>query len=213
MSENVKRLHLGCGRNILQGWINLDCIKHDGVDVIADLDNCAVTPLPFEDDSIDEFIGNDLLEHIKNNFALMQELHRIAKPGAKCVFSVPYGSSDDAYEDPTHVRIFFLGSFGCFSQPYYWRSDYGYRGDWLTRDITLYVKEEKAIGKTAEQILHEIDTYRNIVIKMIAQMFAVKPIRKTLRELQVPPNVNIIPIDEQIINDHQYLLQSNQKLQ
>lgn len=37
----------------------------------------------------------------------MEELHRIAKQDAIFTCRVPYGSSDDAYEDPTHVRQFF----------------------------------------------------------------------------------------------------------
>src|SRR6266849_4569920 len=100
----MKRLHLGCGRKILPDWINVDVIPGEGVDVVADLDACAKTPLPFETDSIDEFLGSHLLEHITHALPLMQELHRVAKPGAQAVFNLPYGSSDDAFEDPTHVR-------------------------------------------------------------------------------------------------------------
>jgi hypothetical protein len=48
----------------------------------------------------------------------MEELHRIAKPNAKVVFKVPYGSSDRAFEDPTHVRQYFLHSFDYFCQPF-----------------------------------------------------------------------------------------------
>jgi hypothetical protein len=43
---------------------------------------------------------------------LMQELHRIAKPNGKLVIRCPHGASDDAWEDPTHVRAFFARSFG-----------------------------------------------------------------------------------------------------
>ncbi len=35
---HVNRLHLGYGRSPLQGWINLDLMPGDGVDVVADLD-------------------------------------------------------------------------------------------------------------------------------------------------------------------------------
>ena len=87
----TKRLHLGCGRNILPGWVNLDIAATQGVDVIADLNDCANTPLPIEDNTFDEFLAEHLLEHIPNPLPLMQELHRIAKPGAKATFTVPYG--------------------------------------------------------------------------------------------------------------------------
>jgi len=121
-----KRLHLACGRTILPSWVNLDMMPGDGVDVVADVDRCSEVPLSFENDSFAEFLASQLFEHLRNPLPFMQELHGIAKPGAKAVFRVSYGSSDDAMEDPTHVRLCFLQTFGCFSQPYYWRADYGY---------------------------------------------------------------------------------------
>ena len=48
MKLDSKRLNLGCGKNILQGWINLDIVANNGVDVIADLDQCKKTKLPFK---------------------------------------------------------------------------------------------------------------------------------------------------------------------
>ncbi|MET0961105.1 MAG: hypothetical protein ABWX58_12370 [Psychrobacillus psychrotolerans] len=59
----LNRLHLGCGRTILEGWINLDFVALKGVDVIANLDACAEVPLPFEGNSIEEFYGSHLIEH------------------------------------------------------------------------------------------------------------------------------------------------------
>ncbi|EJR14900.1 methyltransferase domain-containing protein [Bacillus cereus] len=111
-----KNLHLGCGQTILENWINLDVVKQDGVDVVANLDNCKNKRLPFENDSIDQFLAEHLLEHIQYPLFLMEELYRIAKPKAKAVlvFKVPYGSSDSAFEDLTHVRQYFLHSFDYF---------------------------------------------------------------------------------------------------
>ncbi|HHK5531698.1 TPA: hypothetical protein ACQUHH_000011 [Bacillus mobilis] len=56
---------------------------------------------------MDEFLASYVLEHIEMPLDAMEELHRIAKPNAKMVCHVPYGSSDDAFEDPTHCRQFF----------------------------------------------------------------------------------------------------------
>jgi len=185
------RLNLGCGRNALPGWVNIDAMPLPGVDVVANLEQCHASPLPFQDDTVDEFLLSHVVEHLREPLPLMQELHRIAKPGAAMVIRVPYGGSDDAFEDPTHVRQFFLGSFGYYSQPYYWRADYGYRGDWRTDKITLFVSAQDNAGLTAHAIMEKVMRQRNIVSEMVAELVAVKPLREPLRELQTIPPVLI----------------------
>ena len=192
MKKDIIKLHLGCGKNILPGWINLDSVPLEGVDIVANLEECQTTKLPFEDDSIDEFLANHLIEHLQNSLPFMGELHRIAKPNARAVFRVPYGSSDDAFEDPTHVRQYFLNSFQYFSQPLYWRADYGYRGDWLTEKIDLIVETNSHKGETPEEIMWQVHTFRNIVKEMVVELRAIKPIREPKRELQVLPKIEII---------------------
>jgi SAM-dependent methyltransferase len=190
-----KRLHLGCGRTILPGWVNLDMMPGNGVDVVADLDRCAEIPLPFEVDSFGEFLASHLFEHLRNPLPFMQELHRIAKPGARAVFRVPYGSSDDALEDPTHVRLCFLGTFGYFSQPVYWRADYGYRGDWKTSLIRLLVSQKRYHGKTPQEIMADVMHVRNVVQEMVVELVAVKPIREPKKELQSPPHIELALVE------------------
>ncbi len=104
---------------------------------------------------------------------------------------MPYGSSDDAYEDPTHVRQCYLLTFRYFSQPMYWRADYGYRGDWEVERIRLLVSKSRYLGKTAEQIMEDVTRLRNVVNEMIVELVAVKPIRAALRELQSSPPVEL----------------------
>jgi predicted SAM-dependent methyltransferase len=185
------KVNLGCGRNILPGWVNLDFAPLPGVDVVANLDGCAEQPLPFADDSVDEFLLSHVLEHLVEPLALLQELHRIAKPETRAVVRVPYGGSDDAFEDPTHVHQYFLNSFGYFSQPFYWRADYGYRGDWIAEKITLLVDKKEHEGMSGEEILARVNTLRNVVKEMVVELVAVKPIRESRRELQVAPAINI----------------------
>jgi ubiquinone/menaquinone biosynthesis C-methylase UbiE len=188
------RLHIGCGRTILPGWINLDATALPGVDVVADLNACGNTPLPFADNSFDEFAASHVIEHITHSMPLMQELHRIAKPNATAFFRVPYGSSDDACEDPTHVRQYFLHSFEYFAQPAYWRADYGYRGDWNVERRIVRVSAQRYEGQTTDQILQEVQRYRNVVQEMIVHLRAVKPIREPRRDLHV-----LAPVEVQFV--------------
>lgn len=186
------RLHFGCGRNILEGWLNLDAQALPGVDLVADLDNCSATPLPLPDNAIEEFLGAHVLEHLRHPLPLMQELHRVARPGARMVLRTPYGSSDDADEDPTHVRRYFLNSFYYFAQPYYFRADYGYRGDWQPEHVRLKVARERHEGRTPEAILEAVHTLRNMVQEIEVELVAVKPARAPLAELRAACPTEIV---------------------
>ena len=53
----LKKLNVGCGRNILPGWENLDSYPLPGVNIVADLDACGQTPLPLADASVDTLKG------------------------------------------------------------------------------------------------------------------------------------------------------------
>lgn len=184
------KLNLGCGRTRLPGWIGVDRVQLDSVDVVFDLNDCRRTRLDFRDNSVDEMLLSHTLEHIPDTLGLMEELHRIAKPDSLLTVRLPYGSSDDAWEDPTHVRAYFLRSWMYFGQPYYWRADYGYRGDWQVRQVKLLVKRE-VYSLPPDEAMRRIDSERNIVEEMVAELLAVKPIRPPLKERQEQLNLRI----------------------
>ena len=170
------RVNLGCGRNPVEGWHNVDRAELPGVDEVVDLEE----PLPWNANTVDEYQGIDLIEHIANPLALMEELWRCAKPGAECRFELPYGSSDDAWEDPTHVRPYFVNSWIYFAQPTYYRADYGYRGDWETKVIELHVRP----GVELEDVMFT----RNTVVRQVVVLGAVKPARLPgVEAMQSPP--------------------------
>jgi ubiquinone/menaquinone biosynthesis C-methylase UbiE len=189
MDAMGQTLNLGCGRSPQPGWVNVDIARIPGVDVVADLDNCRTQPLPFADNSVSQFQMLHVLEHIKDTLALMQELYRIAEPGAQLVIRSPYGSSDDAYEDPTHCQRLYMNSFAYFAQPTYWRADYGYRGDWTIEDLVLIMPREGNQGLTADEILRKVKQLRNVVAEIAVMLKAVKPMRAADRTLQVSPTV------------------------
>lgn len=180
------RLNLGCGRDIRAGWVNIDSMPLPGVDHVVDLDDKPV--LPFPDDSVDLIEGSHVIEHLRNPLPLMAELWRVAKPGAEAAFRTPYGSSDNADEDPTHVRRLFLQSWDFFGQPAYWRADYGYRGDWQPTRITLRISPHLN-DLSADEVMWALRFQRNVVIEMAARLVAVKPGRPTDRDLQQTPEV------------------------
>lgn len=181
------KLHLGCGNTRLDGWVNVDITAGDAVDVVCDLD---VDTLPFDDDSVDESFGSHVLEHLRNPLHFMGELWRVTKPGGTAKFLLPYGSSDDAWEDPTHVRPYFIQSSIYFGQPAYWRADYGYVADWDTALITLALPESRYKSASAEQAMEHIMSFRNVVLQMTYDFVAVKPARPR-EPLEGQPNIQL----------------------
>lgn len=189
------RLNVGCGRNIQKGWVNLDSAALPGVDIVCDLENLGATPIDLPDETVNQFLVSHVIEHVRDALGLMQELWRLATPEAIAVVRVPHGGSDDAWEDPTHVRAYFPGSFGYFSQPFYWRADYGYRGDWKPDKVTLLVDRRRCAGLGARETLTKTECERNVVREMICELRAVKPRRAPERELQTPLQIEIAHVD------------------
>lgn len=169
----MNKLNLGCGKNIKEGWINVDCVSGPGVDIVWKWGAGQHFRHPF---IIQEVYCSHVLEHITNPLEAMEELYGICGANAKAVFRTPYGSSDNAWEDPTHVRPYFVRSFAYFSQMMYFGADYGYRGDWEVEEVKLLIPESKHKKDTTE-MMADIDTKRNIVIEMITTMRCIKPIR------------------------------------
>jgi hypothetical protein len=50
------------------------------------------------------------MEHLHNLVAVMEEVHRVGRPGAMVLIGTPHFSSANAYTDPTHVH-FLSGRF------------------------------------------------------------------------------------------------------
>lgn len=203
---NPARLNVGCGRNIRDGWINLDAAALPGVDVVCDLDRIRDTPIPLADGSVSEFLLSHVIEHLRDPLGVMQDLWRLAAPGARATLRVPHGASDDAWEDPTHLRAYFPGSFIYFGQPAYWRADYGYRGDWNTEKIQLVVEKERCGMLTPAQVYARAQSERNWVREMVAHFTAIKPAREPRRELLRPAPVEILVLDHAVQRAESFLV-------
>jgi SAM-dependent methyltransferase len=186
------RLNLGCGRDIRDGWVNIDCVPAAGVDHVVDFDNKPV--LPLGDDTVSYSEGSHVIEHLASPLPFMEELWRVTEPGGLAVFRCPYGSTDDADEDPTHVRRMFAGSWGYFGQPFYWKADYGFRGDWHPAEVRLVIFPE--FGECSDPELRAlIRLQRNIVAEMTAALRCVKPRREPRRDLQEPYELTLVRTD------------------
>jgi SAM-dependent methyltransferase len=46
--------------------------------------------LPFKDETFESILSNEVLEHVPNLHAILDELNRVLKPGGKILFTVPF---------------------------------------------------------------------------------------------------------------------------
>jgi hypothetical protein len=100
------KLNLGCGFKKLPGYVNVDLSSVCEPDQVFDLEN---TPWPWENDSVEEIMLDNVLEHLGQTsqayLAIIKELYRICQAGAKISIKVPHHRHDSAVSDPTHVRM------------------------------------------------------------------------------------------------------------
>ena len=186
------RLNLGCGRSRRNGWVNVDCTEVPGVtDLVVDLDGPALASA-LEPDCVEESSGVHVIEHLANPLQFMEALWAVTAPGGTATFEVPYGTSDDAWEDPTHRRPYFMQSWEYFGQPTYFRADYGYRGDWRVLQVALAVDADRWDGVPPDVVQAAVRSERNVVRAMHATLEAVKPIREPNRDLREPTPVRFV---------------------
>ena len=107
----MKVLELGCGFNKTPGAFGIDIIRGSQADIFHDLN---AFPYPFADSEWDRILCRDVLEHLDDFIGAVEEIWRIARPGAIVEVSGPFMSSVNFYSDPTHKRAFTSKTFDYF---------------------------------------------------------------------------------------------------
>lgn len=101
-------LNIGSGNSPRKtGILNVDMMDYENVDIICDIHD-----LPFKDESVDAISNIAVLEHVKSPKLVIEEIHRVLKPGGK-VFSVipfmqPFHASPNDFQRYTLPGIEFL---------------------------------------------------------------------------------------------------------
>jgi len=97
--NSEKKLHIGCGANILEGWLNTDLNDND--ENIAYLD--AGRKFPLTSNSFDFVYSEHLFEHLDINQQLnmLEESIRVLKPGGIVRIATPsLDFLNDLYNNP-----------------------------------------------------------------------------------------------------------------
>lgn len=147
------KLDLACGQHKQDGFLGVDQIACEGVDLTCDLSQ---TPWHFYDareniiplgqvlnnNSVEEVYCSHFFEHLDGmeRIAFMNELWRVMMPHHQAIITVPYGMSIRALQDPTHKWPPVVeSSFLYFTEP--WRIANGldhypiHCNFWITYDI------------------------------------------------------------------------------
>jgi len=86
-TNSALKLHLGCGTKKLDGWVNIDSVAACKPDKIHDISR----PLPYAEQSVDEILAEDLLEHFDKymRYVVMADWARVLKVGGRIIVQVP----------------------------------------------------------------------------------------------------------------------------
>ena len=171
-------------------WDNLDIREGPGINLVLDIQG---ELLPSPNDYYDHIRMHHVIEHLTNPLQAMENLWFVAKDGCTLDIVTPHGADDTAWEDQTHVRPYFPGSFAAFAQPYYHKADYGYLGDWEFEGVVIEVRKEFEAHQDNLQVI--IERSRNVVRNMQVTLKAIKPARpqEAIKPRQIGMQVIYVP--------------------
>lgn len=137
MSDEKLKLNIGAGRIRKTGFKNIDIAQYvdgTGKALVYYVLNIEKQPLPFADNTVNEIVADNVLEHLYELIFPMNEMHRVLKIGGTLKGVVPVAGTKESYMDPTHRRFFIKATFDYFcgenlaipNRPYHPRyADYG----------------------------------------------------------------------------------------
>lgn len=177
------RIDIGCGKNKKAGFVGFDSIAFDGVDVVGSITD----RWPWDDNSVEEAHCSHVLEHLTNfegkweRIHFFNELHRVLKPGAKCMLIFPHWCSNRYYGDPTHKEPFSEMGFYYLSKA--WRdinaphSDIAHNPNGYSCDLEAtwgYSMHQNLLTRNQEYQVHAMTFWKEACQDIIATLIAKK---------------------------------------
>jgi len=110
LAKKCKKLHLGCGDQHLDGWINSDFYNSSVADCIVDC-----TKINLKDNTLDEIYASHLIEHFhfQEGWKVLGEWFRVLKIGGKLTLETPdlLGLCQEFLTGDDQKRVFLYQSF------------------------------------------------------------------------------------------------------
>lgn len=112
---NMKILDVGAGFYPYPGAVSIDGNAAAAPGILHDLN---AYPWPVADSTYDMVYSSHCLEHLADPKRAVEEIWRVAKPGATVIIRVPHFSSRVAWTDIEHTRAFGIHSLRRFTPPF-----------------------------------------------------------------------------------------------
>ena len=130
------KLHLGCGKRHIPGWVHIDAIDYPHIDHVAQIDH-----LPFiKDNSVEIVYACHVLEHFKRRDVdrVLKEWYRVVEKGGILRLAVPdFAAISEVYQQTQSLQPLIGLLFG--------RQDYLYNIHYhVWDDATLYTALKNA---------------------------------------------------------------------
>ncbi len=143
-TEKKIKLNLGCGfrrpgsPDGIQ-IINIDSRAEVKPDMVLDI----AKGLPFDDNSADEVLANDFLEHLMPSDVIfvMEEIYRVLKNGGKFESLTPSSDGRGGAMDPMHRSFWNANSWLYYTDPDY-RGLYGIKAHYKGTVNTFYTNKQ-----------------------------------------------------------------------
>ncbi len=97
------KLNFGSGNDIYKGWDNADIQKGKGIAYSFDFNKY---PYPLKDNTYDFIAARQVLQLLNSPDKCLDELHRIAKPGAEVFITTSYWHNKGSHND-IKTRFYF----------------------------------------------------------------------------------------------------------
>ncbi len=127
----MKKLHLGCGNDIKEGYVNVDLTRHrKEVEFAFDLStDRGVWHDEIRNGEWDEIFASDVIEHLDDTVKFMDDMWELlAKDGVLSLKACGW-QNPNYYVDPTHKHAFDIRSFDYFDPDTELGKEYGYYSD------------------------------------------------------------------------------------
>jgi predicted SAM-dependent methyltransferase len=131
------KLHLGCGKRYIPGFIHIDVVEYDHIDHICSIDNLSF----IEDESVELIYNCHVLEHFKRQDVnkVLREWYRVLKKDGILRTSVPdFEKLVEVYNKYKDLKMIIGPLFG--------RMDYLYNIHYNVFDFKTLEEELKKAG-------------------------------------------------------------------